>query len=84
MKPVKVEAQTLTATAGTREKPEKLEVSKDENGFTLPTPKAGEWLIVQYKESGDAKPITARLHYDTKKCGECEKPEWLCACGEKK
>ncbi len=34
MKAVKVEAQTLTATGGTREKPAKLEVSKTETGFT--------------------------------------------------
>jgi hypothetical protein len=82
MKPVKVEAQSLTATAGTREKPAKLEVAKDEKGFTLPAPKDGEWLIVQYKENPAAKPITARLHYDTKVCGECKSPEWLCSCGD--
>ncbi len=84
MKSVKVEAQSLTATAGTREKPVKLEVTKSEIGFTITAPKAGEWLIVQYKESTDAKPITARMHYDTKKCGTCEYVEWLCSCGEKK
>ena len=84
MKPVKVEAQTLTATAGTREKPVKLEVAKDEKGFTVSAPKDDEWLIVQYKDSADAKPITARLHYDTTVCGDCKSPEWLCSCGEKK
>jgi hypothetical protein len=83
MKPVELKAQSLTATAGSRDKPEKLEVVKDEKGFTVPAPKDGEWLIVQYKESEEAKPITARLHYDTKACGECKSPEWLCSCGEK-
>jgi hypothetical protein len=83
MEPVKLEAQSLTATAGTREKPVKLEVAKDEKGFTVAAPGAGEWLIVQYKESADAKPITARLEYDTKVCGDCDHPEWLCSCGEK-
>jgi hypothetical protein len=82
MKPVKVDAQSITATAGTREKPVKLEVAKDEKGFTIPAPKDGEWLIVQYKERDDAKPITARLHYDTKVCDECKSAEWLCSCGE--
>jgi hypothetical protein len=28
--------------------------------------------------------ITARLHYDVKKCGTCERAEWLCVCGAKK
>jgi len=84
MKPVKVEAQNLTATGGTREKPVKLEVTKSESGFTIGAPKNGEWLIVQYKESAAAKPITARMEYDTKICGTCKHVEWLCSCGSKK
>lgn len=83
MKPVKVEAQALTATAGTREKPVKLEVAKDEKGFNIPAPKDGEWVIFQYKNSADAKPVTARLHYDTTVCSECKSLEWICSCGEK-
>ena len=83
MKPVKAEAQSLTATAGTRQAPVKLEVAKDETGFTVPAAKEGEWIIMQYKETESGKTITARLHYDTGNCGPCEKPEWRCACGEK-
>ncbi len=84
MKPVKVEAQSVTATAGTREKPVKLEVSKSETGFTIPAPTEGEWIIVQYKDSDAAKAITARMHYNVKKCDPCGQPEWRCACEEKK
>jgi hypothetical protein len=84
MKPVMVEAQSLTATGGTREKPVKLEVTKSDSGFTITAPKDGEWLILQYKESTSGKPITARMHYDTKKCATCEHVEWLCTCGAKK
>lgn len=84
MKPVKPEAQSLTATGGTREKPVKLEVTKGESGFTITAPKNDEWLIVQYKESDSAKPITARMLYDAKKCSTCESVEWLCTCGAKK
>jgi len=84
MKPVKADAQSLTATAGTRQAPVKLEVAKDEAGFTVPAPKEGEWLILQYKQTADAKTITARLHYDTAKCAPCQQPEWRCACAEKK
>jgi hypothetical protein len=83
MKPVKVESQTLTATAGTREKPAKLDVAKDAKGFVVPAPKDGEWLILQYKEAATAKPVTARLHYDKSNCGECKSPEWLCSCPKK-
>jgi len=84
MKPVKVEAQSITATAGTRDKPLKLEVTKSETGFTIVAPTDGEWLILQYKESESSKPITARMHYDLKKCGTCKGSEWLCSCGQKK
>jgi hypothetical protein len=80
MKPVKVEAQDITATAGTRDKPVKLEVAKSESGFAITAPKPGEWLILQYKADKSAKPITARLHYDVKNCGTCQSPEWLCSC----
>lgn len=84
MKPVKVDAQSLTATAGTRQEPVKIEVTKSEADFSFTAPKAGEWIIIQYKENADAKTITARLHYDTKVCAPCGNPEWRCACGEKK
>jgi hypothetical protein len=84
MKPVKAEAQSLTATAGTRQAPVKLEVAKDETGFTVPVAKEGEWIILQYKETESGKTITARLHYDTGKCAPCGNPEWRCACADGK
>lgn len=82
MKPVKVDAQSLVATAGSRSKPVKLEVIKTDSGFTIALPGVGEWLILQYKDSADAKAITARLHYDTSNCAPCKSPEWRCACGD--
>jgi hypothetical protein len=84
MKLVKADAHSITATAGTREQPMKMEITKNETGFTLNKPKEGEWLILQYKESETTKPITARLHYDTKKCAPCGNPEWRCSCEAKK
>ncbi|MES2983160.1 MAG: hypothetical protein V4727_12680 [Verrucomicrobiota bacterium] len=84
MKLVKADAHSVTATAGTREQPVKMEVTKDETGFTLNAPKEGEWIILQYKESETGKSITARLHFNTKVCAPCGNPEWRCACGEKK
>jgi hypothetical protein len=82
MKPVKVGTHSLSATAGTRQKPVKLEVTPLAEGFSIPAPGAGEWLILQYEESPDAKAITARLHFDTRNCAPCSKPEWRCACEE--
>ena len=83
MKPVAVDAQSLTA-GGTREKPVKLEVTKDAKGFTLPLVKEGQWLIVQFKEKADSKAVTARMEYDTANCDACSSPEWLCKCSAHK
>ena len=80
LKPVKVEAQSLTATGGPQKKQAKVEVTKDETGFTLPVVKDGDWLIVQYKDTAKAKAVTARLQYDTSICEGCKKAEWLCEC----
>jgi hypothetical protein len=80
MKQAAVKEQSLTATTGDRNKPVKLEVTKTDKGFSIPVVKAGEWLILQYKETPKAKAITARLEYDTSNCGGCNKAEWLCAC----
>jgi len=82
LKPVKVEAQSLTATSATAErgKATKLEVTKTADGFTVPAVKDGSWLILQYKDTAKAKAVTARFQYDTSNCGGCDKPEWLCEC----
>lgn len=84
MKPVAVDAQSLTATGGTRQKPEKLAVEKTATGFVIPAVPPGQWLIVQFKENDKAKAVTARLEYDTSNCDACDSPEWLCKCSQKK
>jgi hypothetical protein len=84
MKPVKLDSQSLNATAGTRQKPVKLPTTPTEGGFTLPAPGDDEWLILQYKATPDAKPITARMHFQTKTCEPCKQPEWRCACASGK
>jgi hypothetical protein len=82
LKPVKVEAQALTATsaASDRGKAAKVEVTKTADGFSLPVVKEGSWLILQYKATPKSKAVTARFQYDTGNCEGCDKPEWLCEC----
>jgi hypothetical protein len=80
MKPVAAAAQVLSATTGDRAAPQKLAVEKSVTGFSMPEVKAGEWLILQYRNSAGEKPITVRFHYNTEKCGECGSAEWLCKC----
>jgi len=81
MKPVAIKDQTLAATKGDRDNPEKIEVEVKDNHFVLPMLKGDEFVVIfQYKNSGDAKKITARLLYDAGVCDECKAPEWLCKC----
>ena len=80
MKPVSMDKQSLTATLGDRNAPQKLTVEADKTGFIVPLVKDGEWLIIQYKNAPDAKAITARFEYNTKICEECKEQEWVCKC----
>ncbi|MCA1962427.1 MAG: hypothetical protein LDL31_00615 [Prosthecobacter sp.] len=80
MKPVAVSSQTLTATTGDRQSPQKLSVEKTAQGFSLPVVKEGEWLILQYRAEASAKPVTARFEFNTAICEECKAVEWLCKC----
>ncbi|MBL9180274.1 MAG: hypothetical protein JNM65_19585 [Verrucomicrobiaceae bacterium] len=83
-KPVALDKQSLTAITGDRKSPQKLAVEKDAKGFVVPLVKAGEWLILQYKNAPDAKAVTARMEYNTATCEECKEPEWLCKCKPEK
>ncbi|MBL9116408.1 MAG: hypothetical protein JNJ83_15480 [Verrucomicrobiaceae bacterium] len=80
MKQVTLAEQTLTATGGTREQPVKIAVTRTEKGFSLPTIKPGEWLILQFRDTPTAKAITARFNYNTSVCAECSSQEWVCKC----
>lgn len=80
MKAVVMDQQTLSATTGDRSAPQKLTVEKDAKGFLVPSVKAGEWLILQFKNAPGEKAITARFEYNTSICEECKNPEWLCKC----
>jgi len=80
MKPVALADQALTANGGPTGKSAKLEVSKEGDHFVIPAVKAGEWLILQFKENAKAKAVTARVQYDTGACPKCKAEEWLCKC----
>ena len=84
MKPVAAKEEVITVTAGDRSKPEKLAVEKSGDHFVFPAVKAGEWVIVQFKENAKAKPITARFEFDPASCEKCKAPEWLCKCAAEK
>lgn len=40
----------------------------------------GYRIVVQIKQTGDAKPQNFRIDYHTEICGECKYPEYACVC----
>jgi len=83
MKPLALGDQELSATSGDRAKPQKLVVDKKDGAFVVPAVKAGEWVILQFRENAKAKPVTARFQYDLATCSTCKAAEWLCQCSAK-
>lgn len=85
MKPVAIDKQTVSATSGNRDNPEKLAVEVKDNRFVVPALKGDDYhLVFQFKSVPDAKAITARLHYNAETCDGCDNAEWLCKCKEEK
>lgn len=64
MKPAKVGARSIPATADTREQFVKLEVTKTEKDCSFPVVNGEEWLILQFAAKGGEKPFTSRVVYD--------------------
>ena len=80
LKQVKLSDQLLVANGGASGKPEKLAVEMSGDFFIVPVVKAGDWLILQYKENAKAKTVVARMQYDTSNCEKCNAQEWICKC----
>jgi hypothetical protein len=81
MKRIPLEEQTLTVIGGDRNNPERPNVQKRGDYFAFPALKGDSYLLVfQFKENPSAKPVTARLEYDSAICSGCKKGEWLCDC----
>lgn len=85
MKPVELKDQSLTVSGGSRSNPEKPTVTKENGRFVFTALKGNEYeLVLRFRESPDAKVITARFTYDAAICDGCKNAEWLCKCPPKK
>lgn len=85
LKPVELKDQSLAVMGGSRSNPEKPAVTKANGRFAFPALKGDEYeLVLRFKESPNAKAITARFTYDAATCSACKNPEWLCKCPSEK
>lgn len=84
MKPVAVTTQIVTVHAEAKDGKAKLEFERQGDSLVSKTklPEGdGYNLVVQYKQTADAKPMNLRFKLDLATCGECKRAEYACACG---
>ena len=83
LKPVPAETQTATVIADTKAGKEKVEFEKKGDvlvskaklpeGDALP-------MVIQFRQTADAKPQNFRFKLDTHTCGGCKRAEYACTC----
>ena len=84
MKPVPATAQSLTVTADAKDGKVKLEFEKKGDALVSKTklPEGdGYNVVVQFKQTAEAKPQNFRFKLDLGTCGECKRGEYACICG---
>ncbi len=84
LKPVAAAEQTVTVIADTESKRSTIEFEK--KGDVLVSKSAlpeahGVSLVVQFKQTAEAKPVNFRLVYEDHICGSCKRAEYACICG---
>jgi hypothetical protein len=85
LKPVVVAAQTLTVIADAKDGKAKVEFEKKGDALVSKTklPEGdGYNLVVQFKQTADAKPQNFRFKLETHTCGGCKRAEYACTCDE--
>ena len=83
MKPVAVTTQSVTVQADAKDGKAKLEFEKKGDALVSKTklPEGdGYNLVVQFKQTADAKPQNFRFKLDLGTCGECKRAEYACSC----
>jgi hypothetical protein len=84
LKPVAAAEQTVTVIAKTESSKSTIEFEKKGDVLVskqaLPEDHAVN-LVVQFKQTADAKPVNFRFAYEDHVCGGCKLAEYACICG---
>ena len=84
LKPVAATTQTVTVIADAKSGKATLEFEKKGDSLVSKTklPEGdGYNVVVQFKQSADAKPQNFRFKLLMHTCGECKRVEYACICG---
>ena len=85
MKPVPASEQSVTVIADAKEGKQKIEFEKKGDVLVskskLPNVEDGN-VVVQLKQTADARPKNFRFKVNTETCGGCKLAEYACTCDE--
>jgi hypothetical protein len=84
MKPVAATTQAVTVIADAKVGKATLEFEKKGESLVSKTklPEGeGYNVVVQFKQTADAKPMNLRFKLQLHTCGECKRAEYACICG---
>jgi hypothetical protein len=84
MKSIAVTTQSVTVQADTKDGKAKLEFEKKGDSLVSKTklPEGdGFNVVVQFKQTAEARPQNLRFKLDMNTCGECMRAEYACICG---
>ena len=84
LKPVAATGQSVTVIASGKDGKVTVEFEKKGDVLVSKTklPEGdGHNLVVQLKQTADAKPQNFRFKLETHECGECKRAEYACICG---
>lgn len=84
LKPVPATAQTVALIVNAKDGKKTIEFEKKGDVLTSKTrlPDGdGYGVVIQFKQSAEAKPQNFRFKLDTHTCGECKRAEYACTCG---
>jgi hypothetical protein len=85
LKPVTATAQAVTVIADATSGKAKIEFEKQGDMLVSKTklPEGdGYNLVVQFRQTADAKPQNFRFKLETHACGGCKRAEYACTCDE--
>jgi hypothetical protein len=83
-KPVPAADQRVTVIAETGGVKTTVEFEKKGDALVSKSPLPKEHalnLVVQFKQTPEAKPVNFRFVYEDHICGECQRAEYACICG---
>jgi hypothetical protein len=83
MKPVAASTQTVTAIADAKSGKATIQFEKKGDSLVSKTklPEGdGYNVVVQFKQTAEAKPLNLRFKLDLNTCGECKRAEYACTC----